>query len=106
MNIKFNYLYRDASNYKQFGFQIFSNPDNLSLPEIETRIRATLIDGEFFDPVKWGVPRLHFDGWDPEVDHEWNEFEGVEETEETPTNEKSISLLLAKARHLADQTYP
>lgn len=85
MNIKFNYLYRAASNYKQFGFQIFSNPDNLSLLEIETRIRAGLIDGEFFDPVKWGVPRLQFDEWDPEVDHEWNEFEGVDFTNEVTT---------------------
>lgn len=81
MNIKFNYLYRDASNYKKFGYGVFSNPGNLALSEIETRIRAALIDGEFFDPVKWNIPQLRFDDWS-EDDHTWNEFEGVEETNE------------------------
>jgi hypothetical protein len=81
-NIKFSYLYRDAANYKVYGSVVFSNPEKLSVREIETRVRAKLIDGEFFDPVEWKVPRLQILPLDEELDHSWNEFESVEETDE------------------------
>jgi len=41
-NIKFNYLYRDAGNYKHYGSVIFASPNDLSLLEIEIIIRAKL----------------------------------------------------------------
>jgi hypothetical protein len=98
MNIKFNYLYRDAANYKVFGSLIFSNPDGLNLLEIEARIREELIDGQFFDPDKWSIPRLQFEKWESEFDHEWNEFEGVEETEEESSQPMSINQFLQKLK--------
>jgi len=79
---KFNYLYRDAGNYKQYGSVILDNPDNLSLEEIERQIRANLIDGEFFIPGKFNIPLINSFPFDTELDHEWYEFEGVEETNE------------------------
>ena len=60
-NIKFNYLYRDAGNYKQFGNIILSNPNNISIDLVTDIVRKNLIDGEFFEAGKWGVPSLFFD---------------------------------------------
>jgi len=83
-NIKFNYLYRDAGNYKQFGDVVLSNPNNISIALITDIVRKNLIDGEFFEAIKWGVPSLFFDTKN-EDDHEWHEFENVEITQE-PTH--------------------
>jgi hypothetical protein len=83
-NIKFNYLYRDAANYKQFGFQIFKNPHQITLKEFETLIKTELIDGEYFYVSKWELPDLHFNTWDDETDHTFHEFESVEYTDEPP----------------------
>ena len=35
VSIKFNYLYRDGSNYKSWGKVVFRNPEQLALDEIE-----------------------------------------------------------------------
>ena len=47
-NVSFQYLYRDASNYKLHGEAVFTNATGLSLEEVEKRIRIYLKDGEFF----------------------------------------------------------
>jgi len=77
-NIKFNYFYRDSSNCKKYGFVVFTNPDNLDLIEVEKRIRAKLIWGEWFYADEWGAPELFLDKCDFGVDPTWHEFEGVE----------------------------
>jgi len=92
-NIKFNYIYRDASNYKQYGSIFLSNPNNISVTLIENIIRKNLIDGEFFVANKWGVPPLFFD-MKNEDDHEWHEFENIEITEEPPYSGLAIEDLL------------
>jgi glycosidase len=89
-NIKFNYLYRDGSNYKVGGYEVFSNPESLELKIVEERIRESLIDGDFFDPEYWKVKRLKNEDWIPELDHTWNEYDSVEFTDETPTINLSI----------------
>ncbi len=81
-NIQFNYFYRDGANYKVFGREVFSNPDSLALEFVESEIRNSLIDGEFFDPSNWKVRRLKHDDWIPEIDHTWNEFESIEFSED------------------------
>ncbi len=95
-NIKFSYLYRDAGNYKVWGYEVFSNPDFLSLNIIEQAIRTSLIDGEFFDPDDWKVKRLKHDDWIPELDHTWNEFDSIEFTDENPTINISINEFIKK----------
>ena len=74
--IRFNYIHRDSGNWKKFGYKHFSNPDQLSLEEIEQRIRQSLIDREFFYPEKVGIKKFkfhrHLD------DYSWYEFESVE----------------------------
>lgn len=94
-NVKFNYLYRDASNFKQFGNIIFSNPNNVPVTLITDIITRNLIDGEFFDANKWGVPSLFFDTKNQD-DHEWHEFENIEVTEEPPYSNSAIEDLLDK----------
>ncbi|MEQ6121476.1 hypothetical protein [Reichenbachiella sp. MALMAid0571] len=84
-NLKFEYLYRDAGNYKQFGSAVFKNP-TLIEPDVATeKIKPCLIDGEFFYPDKVKVPRLENYEFDPEMDHDWYEFEKFSLTNEKPT---------------------
>lgn len=94
-NIKFNYLYRDAGNYKQFGNIILSNPNNISIDLVTDIVRKNLIDGEFFEAGKWGVPSLFFDIKN-EDDNKWHEFENVETTQEPPYSGSAIEDLLDK----------
>jgi len=94
-NIKLHYLYRDASNYKQYGSVVLANPNNIAAALVADIISRNLIDGEFFDADKWGVPALFFDK-ENEDDHEWHEFERVEITEEPPYSNVAIENLLDK----------
>jgi hypothetical protein len=93
-NIKFSYLYRDYGNYKLFGETIFSNPEKLSLSEIESSIKSRLIDGEFFNPEIWGIIRLKFENYNSEQDHDWHEYEGVALTDASITNNLTIQEFL------------
>jgi hypothetical protein len=76
-NIQLSYLYRDTGNYKLFGQVIFRNPEKLSPEEIRSKLHTQLIDGEFFDAQKWGLPVLHFENYHPEMDHPWHEIEKI-----------------------------
>ena len=96
-NIKFNYLYRDAGNYKLFDSVIFTNKTAMSLEFIKLSIRSKLIDGEYFIPEKWNIPRLSFGDYSPESDHDYHEFESIEETDEQSTAE-DISDFLRRIR--------
>jgi hypothetical protein len=93
-NIKFNYEYRDAGNYRVSGDEVFTNPDSLSLLEIESKIKDALISSEFFDPSDWKVKRLKHQDWIPELDHTWNNFDSVDYCDESPTNSFSITEFL------------
>lgn len=92
MNIKFSYLYRDGANYKQFNEVVFSNPNNLPMNKIEATIKKRLIDSQWFVAKDWDLPDMHFKehGWDSDIDHDWHEFEVIEETSEKVTEENSI----------------
>lgn len=92
-NIEFNYLYRDASNYKQFGSIIFSNPNNLSIDKVDAAIRNRLIDGEFFKHNLFNVPSLFFNTYN-EDDHNLHEYENINITYEAPTDKRTIEEFL------------
>lgn len=83
--ILFKYLHRDSANYKLFGSVVFTNPLNFSIEDVKRRIESKLIDGIYFDPDEWGVPRLRFEDYDEDLDHGWCEFDGVEETRKKGT---------------------
>jgi hypothetical protein len=95
-NIRFNYLYRDFGNFKLFNSVIFVNPSQISILEIESKIKQKLVDGEYFDPKKWKIPILAFPEYDHDLDHQWNEYESVELTMESPTENRTILQFLSE----------
>lgn len=98
MNIRFSYLYRDAGNFKNFGEIVFSNPHNLPLEELSTKLKLALLDEMFFDAFAVGVPELFFDDYDEELDHDWHEFECLTEVDSPPTDQqnRSIDILISR----------
>jgi hypothetical protein len=92
-NIKFNYLYRDAGNYKQFGCVIFANPNNLTVDLIKSEIYSKLIDGEFFIASELNIPSLFFENTN-DLDHIWHEFHSIENTSEISNDNRSIEELI------------
>lgn len=88
-NIRFNYLYRDAGNYKNYGYVIFPNPNNLPIEKLKIPIYNYLIDGEFFKHKSMKIPPLFFSPENSD-DHSLHEFENIEETEDEPTDTRTI----------------
>lgn len=88
-NIEFSYLYRDAGNYKKHNSIVLTNPTNITdLAILEKQIRGFLFDTEFFYPYLVDVPLIHFDDWDPELDHHWYEFKSLNFTHNPPDHKK------------------
>jgi len=98
MNIRFNYLYRDAGNYKQYSWVVFSNPHNRALLEVEQTIRSALIDREFFNVTQWQLADLREQELDEELDHDWHEFESVEEMGDDGGTYPTIEEFLVRTR--------
>ncbi|HET9066928.1 MAG TPA: hypothetical protein VFN22_14005 [Gemmatimonadales bacterium] len=76
----FVYLYRDASNYKGWGFLELRGEASEAN---EAAIREVLIDGMWFDPERAGIPTVFHlaagpGGFDPRLDHPLHEFIGLE----------------------------
>lgn len=88
-NLSFQYLYRDASNYKLHGEAVFTNSAGLPLEEIEKRIRACLQDGAFFIARQVHIEERFFDAL-YEDDHPWHEFARVTLTAEPPWDPDGI----------------
>ena len=78
-NIRFLYMYRDASNYKQHGESIFSNEKQLPVDEIEKQVRACLNDGAYFIARQIHIEERFFEALYDD-DHPWHEFVRVEAT--------------------------
>lgn len=76
MNTLFTYLYRDASNYKQWGSVVFGGECPESLKQ---RFEAALEGGEFFIADQIRIPELFPDTWPGyDDDHCWHESAGFE----------------------------
>ena len=85
MNIRMEYLYRDAANYKWWGSVVVAACDAVpSAVEAQDAARAILIDGAHFDAVQADLPDLREADWDDELDHDWHELVGFAETAEEP----------------------
>lgn len=87
MNTRFEYLYRDAANYKQFGEVILSGI--LSMEELCPFLR----DQSLFIPSKVGLPDLQPKEWSTD-DHIWHEVENISDTLEQPSIEITTCQLL------------
>ncbi|MCJ8498831.1 hypothetical protein MVI27_11280 [Chryseobacterium salipaludis] len=84
-NIKLSYLFRDAGNYKTFGFVVLSNSGGKSPEEIDGDLRRCLIDGAYFYPEQVQLPVL--DCSDAGM---WHEYEKVEMTDEEVTGGRTV----------------
>jgi len=82
MNIRFEYLYRDAGNFKNWGSVVFSNPNSISAKKAASLAATVLIDQIYFVANKVGVPDLHFHDHNSELDHGWHEVFAFQSTEE------------------------
>ena len=97
-NIRFVYMYRDASNYKQHGEVILPNETQRSVEEVDTQIRSVLSDGLFFIAQQVQLEERFFD-LVSEDDHPWHEFVSVEATTDpafdpVPDQKRDISKFL------------
>lgn len=85
-NIAFNYMYRDASNYKNAGEVVFENDLGIEdEEEISDLVVAFLEDGEYFVAELVDIDTCYFGGIYDD-DHGYHEFTGVEMTEEKPSD--------------------
>ena len=87
-NILFEYIYRDASNWKKHGGAVFTNESGIPLADIEARIRTTLCDGEWFKAEMVALETCFFNPPEEQTedDHPWHEFERVSETDRPPSD--------------------
>jgi hypothetical protein len=93
MNVKLEYMYRDAGNYKRYGYAVFSNENGIPISTVKDIISNNLIDGEWFQPTLWNLPDLHFNDWDDELDLSYHELISIEETTE-PAASYDVQLLI------------
>jgi len=102
-NIRFVYMYRDASNYKQHGEVILPNETLLTVEEVDTQIRSLLSDGLFFIAQQVKIEERFFDVVS-EDDHPWHEFVMVEATTDpifdpVPEEKRDITNFLKELEH-------
>ncbi|MGM0559277.1 MAG: hypothetical protein ACQEVA_23035 [Myxococcota bacterium] len=88
------YLYRDASNYKEWGRTVFGGSPSDAL---EKRLTAALLEGEWFIAHQVGLRSLYlFEAGDPtRDDHIRHEFHSVEETDDSATDPRTFSEMVA-----------
>ncbi len=86
MNIRMEYLYRDAGNYKNWGEVVFSNPTSIPIKRVEQLVGDALFERQYFIAHSAGLPDLHFTECSIELDHDWHEFHGLAETEDPPND--------------------
>ena len=98
MNAQFNYLYRDASNYKQGGEFIVQGWRD----DAVERLKKTLDGDNFFIAHQVNVPQVFFDTCS-EDDHCWHEFYSLEKTDQEANDEheRTIDELLAAFEKIA-----
>lgn len=81
-NSKFKYMYRDASNYKQFGYVIFCGKPT---PKDAEYVIGNLHEGDFFIPEDVGLQPLQEKFESVSIDdHPWHEINFIGETERSP----------------------
>jgi hypothetical protein len=87
-NIKFGYLYRDGSNYKNWGEAVFSNPDNFSVERVAKQLRECFMEDGLFVAHQVRIPEVFLAADDQltEDDHCFHEFAEVTATAEAPSD--------------------
>jgi hypothetical protein len=88
MNVLFEYLYRDAGNFKNFGEVIFSNTNHFKVEVLEREIAESMFDGKFFVAEGLEIPTLYFQNYDKDLDHDWHEFGAMSMSADDVTDSK------------------
>ncbi|MBN8474641.1 hypothetical protein [Sulfuritalea sp.] len=98
MNIVFEYLYRDAGNYKNWESVVFSNPRAHDIDTVRASVRQAMSNAEFFDAPAARLPDLHFPVFCAELDVPLHEFFDVSDTDQAPDDlfGRSIDQLLVE----------
>jgi len=93
-NTKFNYLYRDAGNYKKWGSVVFANPDGLTLDSIRWALQSAFLQDGLFIAEQIRLRDVFFfaEGNTTSDDHCFHEFDGVEATLEVPHDKHSRTI--------------
>ena len=94
-NVRLNYLYRDASNYKKWGAVIFSNPDVWSLKKIEGELTACFEEQMYFVASQVDIPEVFLfinDYPFSEDDHFFHEYDSSEPTDEDVNDSRGRSI--------------
>lgn len=86
MNVRFEYLYRDAGNFKNWGEVVFSNPQNINADLVIAMTEKVLIDQAYFVASMASVPDLYFVEYDTDLDHGWHELHAFQFTDEAPND--------------------
>lgn len=106
-NVKFNYLYRDAGNYKKWADVVFSNPEKLALEATTNALRDAFLPDGLFIASQVRVPEAFFStkGEATSDDHCFHEFDAAEMTLEHPndSHSRSISEFIAEIRREAER---
>lgn len=104
-NIKFNYMYRDGSNFKAWSSIVFSNPENLTVEALTGDLSdAFETDGLFIaQQVRLPEVFLYENGDAHSDDHCFHEFSEVEDSFEIPSDQhgRSISQFLCEVQRAA-----
>lgn len=109
--VAFDYLYRDASNYKAFGSVYLQG--SLTNEDIRA-LQACLIDDEFFVAQAIPIPALDSQLFDlscgpNDDDHQWHTFEAFRELDHlTPGMEiwGSVEAFLAAFAQFREKLHP
>ena len=84
MSTCFVYVYRDGSNYKQWGEIVFAGEFS---PDLSERLITALDSSEFFIADQVRIPELFFKGGDLYADdHCWHEFSEIVDTADLATD--------------------
>jgi len=93
-NIRFNYLYRDAGNYKKWASIVFSNPQGLTLHSVASSFANAFPEENLFIAHQIRVPEVFFytRGNATSDDHCFHEFHTIEQTLEPPNDQHSRTI--------------
>lgn len=85
-NTKFEYLYRDAGNWKQYSEVVVRG--TLTEKQVSEIFHACRAEGQFI-PGDVGFPETRFENVDLEDDHIWFELSAIEPTMENPSDQRT-----------------
>lgn len=102
MNVRFEYLYRDAGNFKRWGEIVFSNANNIGQETLAVISSVALpLDSIYFLPDRVGIPNLHFEEWIKDLDHDWHEIHSFDLCDDIPNDlqARDIEIFLQSLFH-------